>query len=356
MGLLLMAPSLSLLAADAPLVKLDEPAQRDKNRFGLSYRAGFGINAEFKNVGNVARGGDGAGRDPGPATGSGVDRFYDDGYNRVDISGNQGGLTWFWGYKNSSQISGSDTIEMHSTTVAPIDSGKYDNDPQHGFELTYNRELGRGRNGKWAWGVEGGFGWTDVRIHDRRALAGGVTVITDSYSLGGVNPNVPPFSSEYPGHAGTYEGPGALIEDAPTRTVSSDRNGAAVEGERNFDGDLFSFRVGPYIDLPLDDDWTISFSAGFAAGVIDGEYSFDQNVTTVGGTVRQTGSGSNTEALFGGYASATIRYAINQQWGLFVSGQYVGLANCYEAEANGQSIELNLTRTGFVSVGVTYSF
>ena len=59
--------------------------------------------------------------------------FYDDGYNRVDTSGNRDGLTWFWGYENASQVPGNDTVVMHSATATAIDSGTLDNDPQHGF-------------------------------------------------------------------------------------------------------------------------------------------------------------------------------------------------------------------------------
>src|SRR5205085_771747 len=129
---LLLAPAVPLLAADDTLrVKLDEPPGPEKNRFGLSYRAGFNITARFKNVGNVGRpGGSANGRDPGPATGGDVDRFYDDGYNRVDISGNGFGLTSFWGFKNAGQIVG-DTVEMHSTTASPITSKTIDSDPEH---------------------------------------------------------------------------------------------------------------------------------------------------------------------------------------------------------------------------------
>ena len=345
---LAFAPSCSLLAADAG-VKLDAPAAPEKNRFGISYRAGFNFTAEFKNVGNVARRNN-TGRDPGPATGGDVDRFYDDGYNRVDISGNSGGLTWFWGYNNAAgQLPGNDTLVMHSTTVRPIDGKTHDDDPQHGFELTWDRELGRGKNGKWAWGVEGAFGWTDIEIRDHRPLSGGTSVLTDAFNLNGVTP-------QPGGYSGTYQGPGTLIDSTPTRTITSDPSGATVRGTRDFDGDLFSFRAGPYLDIPLDDRWTISLSAGFAAGVIEGEYKFNQTVTTETTSLRQSGSGHNTDVLFGGYLSGSIHCKLTEHWGAFVNGQYLGLAGTYEVVARGQKIQLDLTRTAFFSAGVTYSF
>ena len=60
--------------------------------------------------------------------------------------------------------------------------------------------------------------------------------------------------------------------------------------------------------------------------------------------------------LFGGYASASIHCKINDQWGVFVNGQYLGLADSYEVTARGQTMEMDFNRTAFFSAGVTYSF
>ncbi|MCA1481553.1 hypothetical protein, partial [Bradyrhizobium sp. NBAIM08] len=103
-------------------VKLEQPPEANKNRFGISYRAGFNVTAKFKNVGNLSGGA--SGRGPGPATGSAVDRNYDDGYNRVDVSDNGGGDTWNWGYRNASQADG-DSVTFHSTTASSITSKTY---------------------------------------------------------------------------------------------------------------------------------------------------------------------------------------------------------------------------------------
>ncbi len=352
MAALLCAPMAPLLAADDALPKLQEPPPPNKNRFGASYRAGFNITAQFKNVGATGRGA----RGPGPATGGGVDRYYDDGYTGVSVYDQAFGLTYYWGYKKASQVNvANDTLVMHSTLAQPITSKSIDSDPEHGFELTYNRELGRSEKSQCSWGLEAAFGWTDIDITDHRSLAGGVRNINDAYGIGGYDPNLPPMSAEFPGHAGTRTGPGPLIHNNPTRLVTSSPNGAQVTGTRQFDADLFSFRLGPYFDLPLGKKWTVSLSAGLAVGVIDGGFHFDQRVTT-GVTTRQVGAGGNTDVLFGGYASASLRYAINEQWGVFVSGQYMGLADRYTATARGQKVELDLARTAFVALGVSYSF
>jgi len=342
---LLLAPGISVVAADDPArrVTLEDPIPVDKNRVGLSYRAAFNITARFKNVGNVG----GGGRGPGPATGGDIDRFYDDGYNRVDISGNKDGLTWFWGYQNASQVPGNDTLVMHSSSPTAVNTKPIDDDPQNGFELTYSRELGRSEKKDWRWGVEAGAGWSDINIRDDRPLASGVRTIADAYNLGGV---VPP-----PGHSGTFEGPGPLIEDRPNRTITTSPSGSVILGARQFDADLFTLRFGPYLEIPIDDRFTFSLSVGPAVGFINGEFKFNQQVSTGGTSKRQTGSGSESDVLWGGFAAATIRYAINDRWSAFVGGQYLGLTD-YHAKAGGQEIELTLGRTALFTLGVGYTF
>jgi len=344
---LLLTPGVLFAAEDQPVipVRLGDPEPANKNRFDISYRANFNITAEFKNVANAR-----PGRGPGPATG-GVDHFYDDGYNRVDSTRNGGGVTWFWGYKNASQVSG-DTLSMHSTRTAPINSNPIDSDIQHGAEVTWNRELGRGE--KCSWGLESAFGWTDIEIRDRRPLRGGETMITDVYNHN-INPNVPPQSAEYPGHAGQFEGPNAVIEDTPTRTRSFDPNGSLVAGRRRFEGDLFTFRVGPYVEIPIDEQWSISMSAGGVVGVMDGEYQFKHLVTTSGGSSFQNGSASKSDVMFGGYVSVVIHWAITDQWGAFVGGQYMGLTD-YTLKARATKVELDFTRTASFIGGVSFSF
>jgi hypothetical protein len=345
---LLLAPTLPLAAQDDGRDSaLRDPQPVDKSRFGISYRASWNINAEFKSdrIARPRTGGPNGGG-PGPATGGGIDRFYDDGYNRVDSSGNRDNLTWFWGYENAGQVQG-DTIVMSSTAARGFSSGEVDDDPQHGAELTYNRELGRCARG-WSWGLESALGWTCIDIEDDRPLAGGLRTIRDAYERGGVVPPPPPYN-------GTFEGPGPLIGDMPTRTVQFNPNGSFVRGSREFEGNLFTLRLGPYLDIPLAERWTLSFSAGPALGLLDGDFQFSHTVTAPSGTTRERGSGSETDLLYGGYVSGLVRFAINECWSVFVGGQYLGLS-CYSAEARGQEVELTFDTMVNATVGFSYSF
>src|SRR5438046_1971715 len=78
-----------------------EAPENSPNRFGLNARLGFNISAKFKNLGGLN-----PMNNIGPAAGGGANRFYDDGFVRVDGSGDKEGLTWFWGYENPAQIQG----------------------------------------------------------------------------------------------------------------------------------------------------------------------------------------------------------------------------------------------------------
>lgn len=342
--------------ADDPArrVRLQDPEPVEKDRFGISYRASFNITAQFKNVGVAPGVGKAGSRGPGRAA-SGVDHFYDDGYVRVDSTHSGSGYTWFWGYKDAGQIQPNDTLAMHSSSVVPIKSTTTDDDPQHGMEVTYNRELGRSEKHNWSWGLEAAFGWTDIDLEDHRPLSGGVRMVTDAYDLGGIDPNVPPYSTEYPGHAGNYEGPGPLLDDRPSRSISFSASGASVTGKRRFEADLFTWRLGPYIEFPIDEHWTFGLSAGAALGLVDGEFWFSQLVSTPAGRNLQRGRGSNSDLVFGGYVGGTIRYAINERWSLFASGQYLGLTG-YSAEARGQKVEMDFARTASGIVGLSFSF
>lgn len=99
---------------------------------------------------------------PGPATGGVIDRFYDDGFVRVDAAGNPGGYTWFWGYQDAAQIQGS-FISFHSQTVLE---------------------------------------------------ANAIQLVTDTYQLGDwFLPSAP--------YAGSFDGPGPVLPDAPfSRTIT----------------------------------------------------------------------------------------------------------------------------------------
>jgi hypothetical protein len=354
---LVIAPLVPLYAADNdPIsrVRLEEPKE-NPNRFSVSGTAVWNVKADF------SRFNPGSNRGPGPAAG-GVDHFYDDGYNRVDHTGNSGGYTSFWGYKNPSQLdTANDRLLMHSTRQTGGEIKDIDDDPHLGFQLTWDRELGREKDGKWSWGFEAAFGFTLLDIEDSRPARSGTRTITDAYNLNGVRPpwvggaNDP----QYPEHAGQFDpnGPATIIEDTPTRTKTANANGAQITGSRDFDGNWYYAHVGPYIDFPLTKKLSAVVSAGLAVGVIDGHLHFNERIVvpTAGTSKRERGNVDEANAVVGGFLNATLKYALNEKWSIFGGAQYQGMTE-YEASGKGRKITLDLTATPFVVGGVSYSF
>ena len=119
---------------------LDDPAW---NHFGMNATADFNIRARFMNSGAPVA---------PPAAGGAVNRTYTDGFVDVDVSGNQGGMTWNWGYKNAAQAPGNDTLLMHATSIDGASSSRR-HDPNIGFQLSYERDLAHEDWGSWGFKV-----------------------------------------------------------------------------------------------------------------------------------------------------------------------------------------------------------
>jgi hypothetical protein len=318
----------------------DEPL---RNRIGLSYRLGLNMSVDFKKLGGFQTQGD-----PGPPLGHGIDRFYDDGYNRVDSSGNAGESTWFWGYSGGTQVPGNDTILMHSSSSQANGSARgVDDDPQHGIELTYNRDLGALGQGRW--GVEAAFGYMDLTFSDNRNRAGTVTQITDTYQLSGVVPPLSPYT-------GTFAGPGPLIGDEPDRMVSTIERGAMITGHRELDSDFYGFRLGPYWENPLSDKWGVSLSGGLSFAMVDSHFQFKESVSISDvGTTESSGATSDRDYLLGGYVSGNISFALSESVRLFTGAQY-HLLGTYTEKTNGKKALVDFGNSVLVNVGLSYSF
>jgi hypothetical protein len=327
----------------------------DLNRIGLSYRMGINLNVRFHNLGAFP-----ARSNPGPAIGGAVDRTYDDGYNLIDITGNNHGprfenTTWNWGVNNlQTQVLPStenpQTVLMHSVSSSGATTSSLSDDLQSGFELTYDRELLRKE--RWRLDFEAAFGYTALDISDNGPLPIGILQITDSYS-------VPPSGSGQPfptsgTYSGSSSGPGAVIGSVPSRAVN------VVQGEsigsRHFDADVFSFRLGPSLEFPLSKKVTAGLSGGFALDYVDSDFSFNETVSIPGvGSVSNAGSGSHSGWLPGGYVAGNLSVALSEKWALVAGAQFEDVGQ-YTQNLNGKLATLDLSKSIFVTIGLSYSF
>ena len=332
---------------------LETNAAPKLNKIGLSYRMGLNIRVDFKKLGGFAPIGN-----PGPATGTAVDRTYDNGsYNKVDSSGNAGGQTWNWGYQSGSQIQGESVVMESSSSPNNATSKNHYDDPQHGVELIYSRELFRDAE-DWKVGVEAAFGYTHVSVSDSRRVLNRVDRIIDTYSIPpGVVVPLPPYS-------GTFQGPGALIGSGPDRATTVLSQEAIITGERNVDSDVFTLRLGPYLEVPLYKKLSFIVDGGLTLAVGLTDFSYHETVTISGaGSTSRSSSGSQDDFLVGGYIGGSLSYAVTDNISLFCGALF---------QAAGRSVANSRTRNGdpatkkqsvldfgqavIVSVGASYSF
>ena len=328
------------LAAATPFAMHGADFPENPNRLSLGARFGMNLKADFHNNAPV---------NPGPAT-AGADHTYNDGYVRVDSSGNAGGLTWNWGYQNASQVVGPNmqfnAIQSSSPSGSAVN--KVTDNPQYGAELTYQRVMGSlpflpsGR-----WGLEAAFGFTDLDLHDKRSATGPATLTTDTFPLNGV---LPPGA----GYNGTFQGPGALLGDTPTRTTMAGI--ATLTSHQKLSGQLYSIRLGPFAEWNFTRQLSLAASVGLTLAPASVNYDFSETTTLVGGgTFAASGHSSQTELLYGPYVSGTLRYDFNERWGVYVGAQFQSL-NDLEQSIGGRTARLDQSVTVYGIVGVSWRF
>lgn len=338
MNRIILSSTLTLAAA-TPFAMHGADFPENPNRLSLGPRFGMNLKADFHNNAPVN-----PPVNPGPATG-GADHTYDDGYVLVDSSGNAGGLTWNWGYQNASQVAG-DTMQFHATQSSSPSASAINNDPQYGAELTYQRVIGpflsSGR-----WGLEAAFGYTDLDLRDNHRATGPVTMTTDTYQLNGV---LPPGA----GYNGTFEGPGALLGDTPTRTTASDI--ATLAGHQKLSGQLYSIRLGPFAEWNFTPQLSLAASVGLTLAPASVDYEFSETTTLPGGgTSVASGHSSKSELLYGPYVSGMLRYDFNESWGVYVGAQFQSVTDL-EQSIGGRTARLDQGVTLYGTVGASWRF
>jgi hypothetical protein len=302
----------------------------------------FNINADFSLRGQFSI----SGSQPGPTGVSGANHSYDDGYVRVDQTGNAQGYTSFWGYNNAAQNSGANLLMHSATSFATDHSSKDSDDPYAGFEVAYSAN-------PWRWGqtrvgIEFGFGFLPISIKDDKPTAGIFNRTTYSFDTGGILLPTAPYN-------GGPSGIGPTIQDVAT-AVGSDTVPGIIGGSRTLDVTLLTLRLGPSFYWDLSQRFGLSAGAGVALGILPGELKYDEVITfSDGSTSHNQGQASSTEITYGGYVGAALTCHLIAHGDVYLAAQFMPMAST-TFEGQGRQARLNLDAPIYISAGLNWPF
>jgi hypothetical protein len=309
--------------------------------FRLGAMVGMNIGASFNQSGTFNISGNNA-----------ANGIYDDGYVRVDQTGNAGGYTSLWGYNNASQYNaGAQTLSMHSiTSFSTSGSANVEGETFTGFDLAYGFNLWYWKHARVGW--EFGFGLLPINIADNNAMSATVSQSTYTFDTGGiVLPGAP--------YQGGSSGLGPIISGTPASSGSQIFASGAVTGTHRLDEILYTLRLGPSFYWDLGDYVGMSMGVGPAIGVVSGGYKYDEIVTAGGVSTRNTGSFGTTAMTFGGYANVSLMYHVQDFDGktgdIYISAQYMPMTGATFSNG-GREGHLNLGGQLYFSVGINWPF
>ena len=267
--------------------------------------------------------------------------IYDDGYVRVDDTGNAGGFTSYWGFNNQSQYNPvNQTLTMHSVNSYSGSSSGSGVFP--GLDLAYGGEV-------WDWGRtrigwDLGFVLLPISITEG-GMSASVSQTTYTFNTGGIT---------WPGAPGPYQGP---FNSAGNPTISTNHTTVnstdteSIAGSHSLDVMLYSLRLGPSLYWDLNEKWGLSAGVGPAVGLVSGSMKFDETV----GTVRNRGQIDATDFVYGGYANATLLYHVETGGDLFLGAQFMSLSDA-TISGGGREGRLNLGGQVYVTAGINWAF
>ena len=326
------------------LDELINPGDWDgKLRIGISSMANLKVNYH----GNSRRTTLPSGLD---STTSGISRTYNDGYVHLDNTGNHNNDTWNWGYQEVSQvIAGADLIAFNSRQFSESSWKGTEDGESKGINLTWLKDP-VDRNGlKVSFLVS--LDLLSVDSDYNKTGTADYSLTTDSYSHTGVDMSLVPAP-----HTGTFEGPGPIIVDSPTRT-NTDFPGAGIT-ERNFelDGKLVSIGSGIEIQHQVDENLFAMVQARLMMAWFDGEFNYANNYS-VGGTqfASESGSMNVSETSAGGSIGAGLMWKLDDGTSIFLNGN-VMLLKSLKGKQDGRGFNMDLSEGFLISLGIQESF
>lgn len=331
----------------------DSPYYPEWDRhFRLGTMVGLGIKASFSLSGQIPV----SGGNPGPTGVHGAEHIFDDGYVRVDSTGNLEGFTTFWGFKNESQYSGT-TVTYHQTTsYESTGESRTVDEPNIGMDVVYGGTIKRWEKVRLDWDLE--FGFMPISFTDNSQMSAQVNRNEYTFTTPASYTFPVPDNSDW-----VWEG--SPVGDTEQRWLD-DRgtlvgpdlspSTGTISGSRKLEVDLFTISLGPTLYWDASQWVAMSVNAGPAVGFVTGEYKYDETISLPDGTTpHNRGSFGVDKFLFGGSVSATVYFHVVENGDLYIGAKYMPLGKV-DVTSAGRRAELDLSGGLYISAGFNWPF
>jgi hypothetical protein len=300
-----------------------------------------------------------------PALSPKTDRLYDDGFNRVDASGNLGdgpagpltSRTGYFAYTSDAQVDlNAGTLALHRTQLA---AGPFLSDDakhrQPAWHLNAQVSLQRTPRPDRDWGLGAGAEFSTLRQTSSGPVAANLRILTDTYALGGVVPQRAPYSGRFSPLPGDQR-----IGDTPNRTVTT-TNGT-LNGRRELVSRTTILHLGPWFqfgrarderDLPESDHWSLQVRGGVAYFVSRVTFATSDQLTATGAVVNATGGRNRSD--FGAFAGLSLRRAFTPRLALVIGADALWGPRLTVTQGNRYAL-LDLHAPLILMVGLEFGF
>jgi len=254
---------------------------------------------------------------------------------------------------------------MHSAHATGFSDISND-DPRHGFEISYERLMHEYEH--MYWGIEASFGYSVIDLNENRTLVAPVVTTTDVYAIPPdpvfVDPegnptysvNGAPYSGPYTGSFGS-----ALLGDIPTRSIAPNGEVAALIATRHLDANVWRVHLGPKLHVPVNNRLELAFAGGVSVGVVDSHFNFSEQVvfpsslSGVSQPPRTQGASEEQNALVGPYLAGSIEIPLTPHARLFGGLQWEDLGR-YHHSIGAHTAQLDFSDSLSVSFGFNIGF
>ncbi|MBI5772706.1 MAG: hypothetical protein HZA89_03060 [Verrucomicrobia bacterium] len=306
----------------------------------------------------------------GTATDPYQDRFYDDGYLRVNSLGNPtvGGLsdtfprTSFYRYDNASQavapnnglgIPGSVTFN----SVNFSQGGSFGDGQAHhaipGIEFFVRKELKAQK--RWHLSAEAAVSWSHFSWVQRGSVPTTLNVTQDTYNTGTVD------ATGRAGVEGVFD-PTLVpfpqwIGSTPTRTTLN--VAGTLGGSRKLTLDAFQVRIGPSLGYRLTPRLSVDALAGLTLGIGFSRFNFSDTLTPAAGsgvsTVSLNGNDRDTHTWYGLYSALRATYDLTEKWQGLIEVRHLWMDSLFHA-GSARSAQIFFTDGFTLSIGAAREF